>query len=183
LVYPLKAKSLAPEFDSPVDYAGYCINLAVRLQDHCPEIGFIVHEPVLPKLDGLIKWVAHGMKGIRSEPVLVFATDFPPMSVEKLKSKFAPTGSESDLRVKALSPEKQSSEAIALIQPRLEAQLVGPGRLRQCLFLDQAYPEFMPVREVKDCSGKVLRREMLVFRLVSEGPPLTYDYVRSEPRL
>src|SRR6266571_431312 len=67
-VRPLRERSVTL-FDGAVrDYVGYCINLAVRLQNHCPEIGFLVHEPILPKMEGLMKWIAHGMKGARSEP-------------------------------------------------------------------------------------------------------------------
>jgi class 3 adenylate cyclase len=63
-------------FEDPADYAGYCINLAVRLQDHCPELGFIVHGPLHPQLDGLIQLKALKMKGSLDEPVYVFSEDF-----------------------------------------------------------------------------------------------------------
>src|SRR5258706_2317235 len=56
-VHPLakQGTTLAPEI---VDYAGYCINLAVRLQDHFPEIVFIIHGPLHPGLEGLVKATA-----------------------------------------------------------------------------------------------------------------------------
>lgn len=74
------------------DYAGYCINLAVRLQDHCPEVGFIVHAPLHPKLDGLLKLSALKMKGSMDEPVYVFTEDFQRASAtvpKETKAKFA----------------------------------------------------------------------------------------------
>lgn len=59
-----------------VDYAGYPINLAVRLQDHCPEVGFLVHSPLHPQLDGLVELIALKMKGVMDEPVYAFKSDF-----------------------------------------------------------------------------------------------------------
>jgi len=75
-----------------IDYAGYPINLAVRLQNHCPEIGFIVHAPLRPKLDGLTELTALKMKGSMDEPVYVFTEDFKRASMDvpkAIKSKFA----------------------------------------------------------------------------------------------
>lgn len=75
-----------------VDHAGYCINLAVRLQDHCPEVGFIVHAPLHPQLDGLLQMDALKMKGSMDEPVYVFDSDFRRASIavpRELKLKFA----------------------------------------------------------------------------------------------
>jgi class 3 adenylate cyclase len=58
LVYALRGRS-STFLPGPVeDYAGYCINLAVRLQNHCSEISFLIHEPVLPRIQGLIKLIA-----------------------------------------------------------------------------------------------------------------------------
>jgi hypothetical protein len=74
-VQPLQS-STNTLFPAVVDYAGYCINLAVRLQDHCPAIGFIVHQPLQPKLEGLVPLDAKRMKGSLDEPVYVFADDF-----------------------------------------------------------------------------------------------------------
>jgi class 3 adenylate cyclase len=79
-------------FEDPADYAGYCINLAVRLQDHCPELGFIVHGPLNPELDGLVQAKALKMKGSLDEPVFVFAEDFKRASdliPREIKAKFA----------------------------------------------------------------------------------------------
>jgi class 3 adenylate cyclase len=80
-VQPLTTRTF---FEQPkiVDYVGYCINLAVRLQDHCPEIGFLIHEPIHPKLNGLRKVHAHGMKGELKEPVYVIEKDFQQYSID-----------------------------------------------------------------------------------------------------
>jgi hypothetical protein len=75
-----------------VDYAGYCINLAVRLQDHCPQVGFIIHAPLQPELKSLLGITALKMKGTLDEPVFVFEDDFKRANtaVPKLmKAKFA----------------------------------------------------------------------------------------------
>jgi class 3 adenylate cyclase len=75
-----------------IDYAGYCINLAVRLQDHCPDVGFIVHGPLHPQLKGLVELTALKMKGAQDEPVFVFETDYQraaSVSPRELKAKFA----------------------------------------------------------------------------------------------
>jgi class 3 adenylate cyclase len=75
-----------------IDYAGHCINLAVRLQDHCPAVGFIVHEPVHPQLEGLAIMRALKMKGALDEPVYIFQEDYrraESVSPKELKGKFA----------------------------------------------------------------------------------------------
>jgi class 3 adenylate cyclase len=69
--------TLIPE---TMDYAGYPINLAVRLQDHCPEVGFMIHQPVQPQLDGLLAMRAVKPKGALDEPVYVFAEDYQHLS-------------------------------------------------------------------------------------------------------
>jgi class 3 adenylate cyclase len=77
-VHPLTAPSSATLFhtNEAIDFAGYPINLAVRLQDHCPEVGFIVHGPLHPSLDGLLEMRALKMKGSLDEPVYVFKEDY-----------------------------------------------------------------------------------------------------------
>jgi len=55
----------------------------VRLQNHCPEIGFLVHGPVHPNLPGLKKLKAVKMKGTQDEPVFAFESD-----LEQLPSNF-----------------------------------------------------------------------------------------------
>jgi hypothetical protein len=63
--------------DGPIkDYAGYCINLATRLQAHCPKIGFLVHRNINPNLPGLLPFHALGMKGTTNEPIFLFEKDF-----------------------------------------------------------------------------------------------------------
>lgn len=77
-VHPLMAPPPLTLFQptDTIDYAGYPINLAVRLQDHCPELGFLIHGPLHPKLDGLLQLNALKMKGTMDEPIYVFADDF-----------------------------------------------------------------------------------------------------------
>ena len=76
LVYALREPSNGGFFiNAPSDYVGYCINLAVRLQDHCKELGFLVHEMLHPKIDGIVHLEAIGMRGTQAEPVLAFAID------------------------------------------------------------------------------------------------------------
>ncbi len=88
-VYPLKEPSVT--LNSPIiDFVGHCINLAVRLQDHCPEVGFLVHKTVHPLIDGLLELEAVGIKGTRNEPVLVFASDLQDLPNDYLKTKFRP---------------------------------------------------------------------------------------------
>jgi class 3 adenylate cyclase len=181
LVYPLREKSDAKFFEGPViDYAGYCINLAVRLQNHCPEVGFIIHEPILPKIEMLSKWIAHGMKGTRSEPVLIFADDME-LPFEHLNAKFSPIGNEPDARLKAIEPENPSERHKRYMQPRFQALLLGPDKWRQDLFFDKAQPQYMPIMDVKDAMGKVIGQEVYIYKLISHGPPLTYQFVGKKP--
>lgn len=185
LVYPLHGPGFGFHGGEVIDYAGYCINLAVRLQDHCPEIGFLIHELVFPKLDGLIKYFAHGMKGALSEPVLVFVSDIPPLSIEYFRSKFLPCGPESEARCLATQREfnsqgKGTNNETIIVQPRFEALLVGPDNWRQHLFTDAPHAEFIPDREIKDDAGKVIGKERHFFKLTSNGPPLVYHFVRKE---
>jgi class 3 adenylate cyclase len=74
-VHPLLSKQFWSGGET-VDYAGYCINLAVRLQDHCREVGFIVHYPLRPQLIGLEEFRAVKMKGSMDELVYVFYEDW-----------------------------------------------------------------------------------------------------------
>jgi hypothetical protein len=55
----------------PVDYAGYCINFAVRLQDNPLGIPFVVHKPVAPQIE-LVPYKLSGMKGVLEEEILIF---------------------------------------------------------------------------------------------------------------
>ena len=89
-VHPLETDA-GPFLTETIDYAGYPINLAVRLQDHCPEVGFIIHGPLHPKLDGLVELKALKMKGSMDEPVFAFAEDYKRATAEvpkEVKAKF-----------------------------------------------------------------------------------------------
>lgn len=88
LVYPLQAKTESFFDGATLDYAGYCINLAVRLQNHCPKLGFLVHALLHPKLDGLAALTALRMKGTRDEPVWAFGTDVTNVPARMAKEKF-----------------------------------------------------------------------------------------------
>jgi class 3 adenylate cyclase len=74
LVYGLYEQNHIP-FSDPIDYVGYCINLAVRLQNHCPEIGFIVHQNLHPLTLGMVALKSKGIKGTKDESVRVFQAD------------------------------------------------------------------------------------------------------------
>ena len=58
------------------DYVGHTINLAIRLQDHCPSVGFIVHRSLAPNLPGLLQAKTKNMKGCSDESVYLFQDDF-----------------------------------------------------------------------------------------------------------
>lgn len=185
-VYPLKLKSLIPDVDDPVDYAGYCINLAVRLQDHCPEIGFIVHELVFPKLEGLVKWIAHGMKGTSSVPVLVFAdTDVPGIPIDRFKSKFLPSGEESQIRCDATGRQSQtipgSESSPSAGQPRYEAYFYSGEKFNLVAFLDSPFKTIGLIMDEKDSTGKIIGKKKLLYRLDLTGSPLIYQFDRSVP--
>lgn len=185
LVYPLSGPGFGFQDGEVIDYAGYCINLAVRLQDHCPEVGFIIHELVFPKLEGLMKYIAHGMKGALTEPVLMFASDMPPMTLDFVKSKFQPCGHESERRCEITKREFKSNsgtkEVPAIEQPRFEAQLLGPDNWRRIIFMGEQCKQFIYIEDITDNSGKVIGRERLFYNLTSKGPPLIYEFFRREP--
>lgn len=86
-VYALRDPTALP-IAGPSDYVGYCINLAVRLQNHCPEVGFLVHESLHPNKGDFIRLEALGMKGTRTEPVLAFSADLEGMKEGYFKTKF-----------------------------------------------------------------------------------------------
>lgn len=77
-----------PDTDMTGEYVGYCVNLAVRLQNHCPEAGFLVHQTLHPAIDGLVKLEALGMKGTRPEPVLAFESDLQGLKDNYFRTKF-----------------------------------------------------------------------------------------------
>lgn len=88
LVYPLREQSVVFIPGSELDYVGYCINLAVRLQNHCPELGFLIHSPIHPNLPELVELTALEMKGTRDEPVFAFNEDLKKVSKTILAKKF-----------------------------------------------------------------------------------------------
>jgi len=88
LVYALREPSGFLIKNEPCDYVGYCINLAVRLQDHCREVGFLVHDTVHPDVPGLVRLEALGMKGTQVEPVLAFEADLKHVVDGVFKTKF-----------------------------------------------------------------------------------------------
>ncbi len=102
-VYPLRAQEQTPFFNAVggkrsvayrkdiKDYVGYCINLAVRLQDHCPEAGFIMNASLQPTcFAGLKHCRAINVKGVRDVPVLMFQNDWDSIPLGSQRAKFAP---------------------------------------------------------------------------------------------
>lgn len=87
-VYALRPPHSFTMFTEPQDFIGYCINLAVRLQSHCREVRFLMHESVRPEIPDLSRLVARGIKGARKEPVLVFHSDLADTAILTLKKKF-----------------------------------------------------------------------------------------------
>jgi class 3 adenylate cyclase len=76
-----------------VDYVGFCINLAVRLQNYCREIGFIasarigIDESIAAKASW-VKTTATGLKGLGREIVYVDKDEFETLSEETRYSLF-----------------------------------------------------------------------------------------------
>lgn len=88
MVYPLREPTPVLLPGDTVDYVGYCMNLAVRLQNHCPEVGFLVHGTLHPAVAGLVPLEALGMKGTKEEPVFAFQSDLDGLQDEDLQVKF-----------------------------------------------------------------------------------------------
>lgn len=89
-VYALRPPHSFTSITKPSDFVGYCINLAVRLQDHCPELGFLVHGNLHPDLPGMVSYKAVNMKGSQSEPVAMFSEDAARISKSEFGAKFRP---------------------------------------------------------------------------------------------
>jgi class 3 adenylate cyclase len=87
VVYEMKPPRSVFEPDA-IDYVGYCINLAVRLQDYCPELGFLVHGVLMPELQGMGIVEATNMKGTQIEPVALFEEDIKAAPPKEFQSKF-----------------------------------------------------------------------------------------------
>src|SRR5205823_2067438 len=126
------------------------------LQNHCPEVGFLIHELVLPKIEGLIKLIAYGMKGTKDEPVLLFADENFKLDAGYLLSKFRPTGAESDVRIRATWSDNPSQRQLAIAQPRFHAKLLGGPWHDVILFLPTASPEFKPRTKKRDPTGRIM---------------------------
>lgn len=88
IVYALRKPHRVTSLTDPFDYAGYCINLAVRLQSYCGELGFLIHGNLHPELPGLERRIAIGLKGAQSESVAFFSEDISRVDSEEFKRKF-----------------------------------------------------------------------------------------------
>jgi len=88
VVYALRRPHLITALKDPYDYAGYCINLAVRLQSYCPRLGFLVHGPLHPELPGMEFYTATSIKGGQSEPVALFGDDRSRVPEAEFAAKF-----------------------------------------------------------------------------------------------
>ena len=75
VVFALRRPHKESTPSAPTDFVGYCINLAVRLQDHCPELGFLVHGDLHPNLHAMEEYKTKGLKGGRDEPIALFTHD------------------------------------------------------------------------------------------------------------
>ncbi len=86
-LFPLFTLNEALDPDSkPSDYLGYPINLAVRLQGHLPELGFVVQERVASGMPELKALEAIGLKGCHNERVLVVGEDWDALGTVKKQS-------------------------------------------------------------------------------------------------
>lgn len=90
VVYALRPPHAFQAFTDPCDYVGYCINLAVRLQSHCPSLGFLVHGILHPSLPGMEQRTAIKLKGTQDEPVALFSEDLLRVPPADLQRKFGP---------------------------------------------------------------------------------------------
>jgi hypothetical protein len=124
------------------------------------------------------------MKGVRAEPVLIFAEDLQ-RTLDEIKSKFLPAGDEAEVRSKATLREPHlvwaTVENPALNQPRFEAHFMTEESVNCILFLPEIPPEFSLLREDKIASGDVVGQKKFYFRLHDKGPPAIYKLVRSAP--
>jgi class 3 adenylate cyclase len=88
IVYALRPPHALIMFTEPCDYVGYCINLAVRLQNHTSDLGFLVHGDLHPELQGMDLYEAVKMKGSQTEPVALFRDDVNRVSPAEFNRKF-----------------------------------------------------------------------------------------------
>jgi hypothetical protein len=76
------------------EYVGYCINLASRLQKHCPEIAFVASARVrLPETTlrrhGYIRVIAKTLRSFPPEIVIVDKDDYDGLSQETREQYFS----------------------------------------------------------------------------------------------
>lgn len=90
IVYALRPPHAVTSWTEPCDYVGYCINLAVRLQDHCRELGFFAHGVLHPEIPGMEERTALKLKGSQDEPVFLFTEDIVRVSKSEFDRKFGP---------------------------------------------------------------------------------------------
>lgn len=87
-------------YSSRIEYMGYAINLASRLQKYCPEIGFISSARIELSAEevnrfGFIKLVARKLKGFPREVVWVRASSFERLPEERRRELFIDPRTES----------------------------------------------------------------------------------------
>ena len=90
VVYALRPPHAFTSLTDPNDYVGYCVNLAVRLQGHCSDLGFLVHGDLHPELPDMDAYAAVKMKGTQTEPVVLFREDAGRVTPAEFKAKFKP---------------------------------------------------------------------------------------------
>jgi hypothetical protein len=126
------------------DYVGYCINLAVRLQDYRQGYSFVIHHTVDPDIPGLSRIRAQGMKGVLDEDVFVFPEEAEagPTGFQTPSSGGAHS-SQPPPRTLALPADEDDHEAIKLLRKLVQAkwrkiQLVpaGGGNKYEIVVLD-----------------------------------------------
>ena len=88
VVYALRPPHMFTSLTAAYDFVGYCINLAVRLQSHCPPLGFLVHGNLHPELQGMEHLRAIKLKGSQEEPVSLFSEDLKRVTPIELQRKF-----------------------------------------------------------------------------------------------
>jgi class 3 adenylate cyclase len=88
IVYAVRPPHTFTSLTDPNDYVGYCMNLAVGLQGHCPDLGFLVHGNLHPEIQGMERFTAVKLKGTQDEPVALFKEDVQRVQPSEFKRKF-----------------------------------------------------------------------------------------------
>jgi hypothetical protein len=65
-------------------------------------------------------------------------------------------------------------------EPNLRAELYAGPLDGVTIFFSAAHPEFRPIIPLKDLNGRIVKRQVVTYRLHSEGPPLSYRFVSAE---